>query len=154
MIYVAIADLRKYSVVVADQSFTLFPNTVAQVVAGLRSIGYNGALLEEDYKFPDWFSNGAEWAVSAAAFGQTPISYDSACIGVVQANGLQRQSLVNKCRALGAPIILEVDAMEIREWAVSRKKTATDWSRHIAQIAWGTCSRLALRNGDLKVCFA
>lgn len=85
-------------------------------------MGYNGALLEEDYKFPDWFSGGEEWAVAAAAFGQTPVSYDSACIGVVQANGLQRESLVNKCRALGAPIILEVDAVEIREWAVSRKE--------------------------------
>lgn len=106
----------------ADQSFSLFPNTVAQVVAGLRSIGYNGALLEEDYKFPDWFSGGDEWAVAAAAFGQTPISYDSACIGVVAANGLREQSLVNKCRSLGAPVIVEVDATEIREWAVSRKE--------------------------------
>jgi hypothetical protein len=109
---------------VADQSFTLFPNTVAQVIAGLRSIGYNGALLEEDYKFPDWFSGGTEQTVAAAAFGQTPVSYDSACIGVVQANGLRRQPLINKCRALGAPIILEVDATEIREWAVCRKENS------------------------------
>ncbi|HLM82109.1 MAG TPA: N-6 DNA methylase [Terriglobales bacterium] len=108
----------------ADQSFTLFPNTLAQVVAGLRSIGYNGALLEEDYKFPDWFSGGDEWAVAAAAFGQTPISYDSACIGVVAANGLREQSLINKCRSLGAPVIVEVDATEIREWAVSRKENS------------------------------
>ncbi len=104
------------------QNRSLAPNAVAEVVTGLRSIGYNGALLEEDYKFPDWFSGGAEWAVNAAAFGQTPISYDSACIGVVQSNGLREQSLVNKCRSLGAPIILEVDATEIREWAVSRKE--------------------------------
>ena len=123
IIYLAIAAPRAYSVLVAGpQNLSLFPSTIAQVIAGLRSIGYNGSLLEEDYKFPDWFSNGAEWGVAAAAFGQTPISYDSACIGVVQANGLQRQSLVNKCRALGAPIILEVDALEIREWAVSRKE--------------------------------
>jgi hypothetical protein len=107
---------------VADQSFSFFPNTVAQVIAGLRSIGYNGALLEEDYKFPDWFSGGTEQTVAAAAFGQTPVSYDSACIGVVQANGLRQQPLINRCRALGAPIILEVDATEIREWAVCRKE--------------------------------
>jgi hypothetical protein len=108
--------------VVDRRNLNLFPNTVAQVIAGLRSIGYNGALLEEDYKFPDWFSGGDEWSVAAAAFGQTPVSYDSACIGVVQSNGLREQSLVNKCRSLGAPIILEVDATEIREWAVSRKE--------------------------------
>ena len=103
-------------------NLSLFSNTVAQVVAGLRSIGYNGALLEENYKFPDWFSHGEEWSVAAAAFGQTPVSYDSACIGVVQSNGLREQSLINKCRALGAPTILEVDATEIREWAVCRKE--------------------------------
>jgi hypothetical protein len=97
--------------------------TVSQVVLGLRSIGYNGPLLEEDYRFPDWFSpQVGEWKVAAAAFAQTPVSYDSACIGVVQANGLCRESLVNKCRALGAPIILEVDGGEIREWSVSRKE--------------------------------
>lgn len=85
-------------------------------------MGYHDVLLEENYKFPDWFSGGEEWSVAAAAFGQTPISYDSACIGVVPANRLDRQRLINKCRALGAPIMLEVDATEIREWAVSRKE--------------------------------
>ena len=100
-----------------------FSNIVAQVVAGLRSIGYQGPLLEENYKFPNWFSPlTEECKVEAAAFGQTPISYDSACIGVVQANGLNRDSLVNKCRALGAPIILEIDGAEIREWAVSARE--------------------------------
>lgn len=101
---------------------SFFPNTAAQVVAGLARIGYSGALLEENYKFPDWFSHGEEWSVRAAAFGQTPVSYDSACIGVVQSNGLRQQALINKCRALGAPTILEVDATEIREWAVCRKE--------------------------------
>jgi hypothetical protein len=43
-------------------------------------------------------------------------------MGVVQANVLRSQQLINKCRALGAPIILEVDAKEVREWNVSRKE--------------------------------
>ncbi len=107
----------------SHQNHALSSDTVAQVIAGLRNIGYNGSLLEEGYKFPDWFSpQRDEWSVAAAAFGQTPISYDSACMGVVQANGLRSQLLINKCRALGAPIILEVDAKEIREWNVSRKE--------------------------------
>jgi hypothetical protein len=106
------------------QDHSVSSDTVAQVIAGLRNIGYNGSLLEEGYKFPDWFSpQRDEWSVAAAAFGQTPISYDSACMGVVQANGLRSQQLINKCRALGAPIILEVDAKEIREWNVSRKES-------------------------------
>lgn len=122
MIYIAFMVLSKYPFIVAHHSSNLISNTLAQVVAGLRSIGYNGALLEEDYKFPDWFAGGNKWNVAAAAFGQTPVSYDSACIGVVASNGLRHQSIVNKCRALGAPIILEIDDTEIREWAVSRKE--------------------------------
>ena len=106
------------------QSLNLFPSTVAEIVTGLRSIGYNGPLLEEDYKFPDWFSGGDEWRVDAAAFGQTPASYDSACIGVVQSNQLREKPLIDRCRSLGAPIILEVDANEIREWAVSRRENS------------------------------
>lgn len=102
---------------------SLSQNTVSAVVEGLRSLGYVGSLMEVDYEFTDWFSpQPAKWSVAAAAFGQTPVSYDSACIGVVCANGLGRAPLVDKCRALGAPIILEIDGREIREWSVSRKE--------------------------------
>jgi len=98
------------------------PSVLSQIVAGLKSIGYHGALLEENYSFADWFSSPRkEWKVAAAAFGQTPVSYDSACIGVAVANGDREFLLINKCRALGAPVVLEVDRTEIREWAVSRK---------------------------------
>lgn len=104
---------------------TLFKDhSCAEVVAGLRDIGYRGDLLEEDYTFRDYFASGyEERQIAAAAFGETPVSYDSALIGVALSNGLREQALVDTFRALGAPIILEVDNYEIREWAVSR---ATD----------------------------
>lgn len=93
------------------------------VTAGLRSIGYQGGLLQEDYKFVDWFSPRVEERqAAAAAFGQTPVSYDSACIGVAYSDGESEAALVNKFRALGAPILLELSPGEIREWAVSRKE--------------------------------
>jgi N-6 DNA Methylase len=93
-----------------------------EVVAGLRGIGYHETLLEEDYEFIDYFSANKEHRqIAAAAFGQTPTSYDSVCIGVALANGHREHNLVNHFRALGAPIILEVDNVEVREWAVSRK---------------------------------
>jgi hypothetical protein len=96
-------------------------SNISEVIAGLRDIGYRDGLLEENYKFPDWFTpETEERQVTAAAFGQTPVSYDSACIGVVCANGLRGRALVNQCRALGAPTLLEIDKHEIREWAVSR----------------------------------
>jgi hypothetical protein len=100
-------------------------NAYTQLLAGLRDIGYRGALLEEKYGFCDWFTPGCEKReVLAAAFGQTPVAYDSALIGVVEANGLREQALVNQCRSLGAPVILEIDRAEIREWAVSRNENA------------------------------
>jgi len=95
----------------------------AKVVAGLHRIGYHATLVQEEYKFADWFSpRTEERQVDAAAFGQTPYSYESACIGVARANGLSRAELVNQYRALGAPILLEIADSEIREWAVSRKE--------------------------------
>lgn len=100
-------------------------NVYAEVVSGLRSLGYDGSLLAEDYRYADWFApHMPERQVAAAAFAQTPISYDSACIGVVYANGMNGQSLVNQCRSLGAPIILEVAGNELREWAVARREDA------------------------------
>jgi N-6 DNA methylase len=97
----------------------------AEVVAGLREIGYDGGLLLEDYAFRDYFMLGMDVRrINAVAFGQTPVSYDSACIGVVctNGNGLREQALVNQYRALGAPFILEIDKHEVREWAISSKE--------------------------------
>jgi len=94
-----------------------------QILAGLREIGYRGALLEENYGFSDWFTPGVDKRqIAAAAFGQTPVAYDSALIGVARANGSREQALVNQYRSLGAPVILEIDTVEIREWAVSHKE--------------------------------
>src|SRR5436305_10286697 len=103
---------------------TLFTDQpFAEVVSGLIRIGYTDNRLEENYKFTDYFHpRREEREIAAAAFGQTPISYDSACIGIAATNGLREQGLVNSLRALGAPIILEIDNTEVREWAVSRKE--------------------------------
>ena len=73
----------------------------AQIVAELRDIGYRGALLEENYGFGDWFTPRLEKReIPAAAFGQTPVAYDSALIGIARANGMREQTLVNQYRAL------------------------------------------------------
>jgi hypothetical protein len=93
-----------------------------EVIAGLRGIGYNETLLEKDYEFTDYFTPQREdRRIQAAAFGQTPTSYDSACIGIALTNGFREEKLVNQFRALGAPILLEVDNYEVREWNVGRK---------------------------------
>jgi hypothetical protein len=95
----------------------------AEVMAGLNAVGYEGPLLERKYEFIDYFATNRETRqVAAAAFYQTPISYESACIGVaLAATGAREHHLVNQVRALGAPIIIEVDNYEVREWAISHK---------------------------------
>lgn len=91
------------------------------LIAGLRGLGYSNSLLQEEYGFTDWFSVGSrqERTIRAAAFGQTPISYDTALIGIALSNGVSGSALVNSVRALGAPILLEIDGRQIHEWAVS-----------------------------------
>lgn len=95
--------------------------TAAEIIAVLRQIGYRDSLLQENYSFRDWFTRTrVERKLVAAAFGQTPVSYESALIGVVCSNGERGASLVNGFRAFGAPVLLEIDGDRVREWAVSR----------------------------------
>jgi hypothetical protein len=90
------------------------------VIAGLEQLGYRGPRLERNYSFPDWFARQKIRTLLAAAFAQTPVSYETACIGVAEANGLRELPLVNSLRAFGAPLVLEIGEGELREWAVSR----------------------------------
>ncbi len=83
-------------------------------------MGYRGPRLERNYSFPDWFAGQKIRTLRAAAFAQTPVSYETACIGVAESNGLRELRLVNSLRAFGAPLVLEIEGDEVREWAVSR----------------------------------
>ena len=93
-----------------------------RVVTGLKSIGYGPELIAEPYAFPDWFAGGDEVRVDAAIFSHTPWDYESACMAVVRRNGYCGQALVDRCRALGAPFVLELADSGVIEWAVSRKE--------------------------------
>lgn len=90
------------------------------LVAGLEQLGYRGARLEKNYSFPDWFASQQVRTLSVAAFAQTPVSYENACIGIAKSNGLRGLALVNSLRGFGAPLLLEIDGGEVFEWAVSR----------------------------------
>jgi hypothetical protein len=94
---------------------------LAALLAGLQQIGYRGSRLEKNYSFPDWFAGQRVIrTLSAAAFAQTPVSYETACIGIATANGLAGLRLVNSLRSFGAPLLLEINGEEVSEWAVSR----------------------------------
>ncbi|MHC4401194.1 MAG: HsdM family class I SAM-dependent methyltransferase [Planctomycetota bacterium] len=116
------------------------------VLRGLSALGYSGDLLIEDYRFGDWFAQGVpERTIPAAAFGQTPVSYDSACFGVVLANGESHRDLVARHRALGAPIVFEVADTSLRQWVVARSEHD---SQQLVEIAPGEIDKLFSDNAS------
>jgi hypothetical protein len=101
----------------SDQQAVLFN----AILRNLQSLGYRDELLQRDYTFVDWFEpNNPERVVPAAAFGQTPLSYDSACFAIVLSNGSCGLPLVGQCRALGAPYAFEVRDDVVINWRVGR----------------------------------
>jgi len=97
------------------------------IVSELSALRYTGDLLEKSgYNFSDWFRPNAPLRrIGAAAFGQTPVSYDTACFGVALSGGKSGASLVSDYRALGAPVIFEVGDNEAIEWGVGTREETT-----------------------------
>ena len=100
------------------------------VLGELRTLGYRNDLLCEGYGFSDWFlPNTPERKVAAAAFGQTPTSYDTACLGVALAGNSSGHALIRENRALGAPILFEIGDEFISQWTVGSSDKTTVQSR-------------------------
>lgn len=101
----------------SDQQAVLFN----AVLRNLQNLGYRDELLQTEYAFVDWFEpDNPERVVPAAAFGQTPQSYDSACFAIVLSNGSCGFPLVGQCRALGAPYAFEIREDVVVNWRVGR----------------------------------
>ena len=97
------------------------------VLTGLRSAGYGEGLLFEDYAYSDFLaSDSPTRVVPAAAFGRTPPSFDTACVGVLLADRRQPSNIVDSYRAFGAPVAFEVDDTVVRQWRVS-ENTSSIW---------------------------
>jgi hypothetical protein len=93
------------------------------VLSGIGQMGYRGPLLERNYHFTDWFDSTTEQStIPAAAFGRTPVDYDSACIAVFFQNG---GSPPLRYRALGAPFAIEVQESGIVPWFVGHEASTT-----------------------------
>jgi hypothetical protein len=95
--------------------------TFRETLSCLRHLGFHGQLLQENYRFNDWFvPHNPSRQVPAAAFGQTPLSYDSACFAVLLPEGQQIAGQILDYRALGAPFALEVREDSVVHWRVGR----------------------------------
>jgi hypothetical protein len=97
---------------------------LAAVRDGLRDIGYEGELLQEDYDFRDFLSDARDShssvrRVKLAAFAQSPPDYSYACFGVTIPNN-ETPSEIMPYRALGAPQILALHPSQgyVRRWKI------------------------------------
>jgi hypothetical protein len=96
------------------------------VIKCLREIGYADDLIQEDYEFNDWFLADAPRRQICAAFGQTPFSYDSACVAILPPASIPATpSTITNYRALGAPLAIEVREDSIVAWQVGRNAETT-----------------------------
>jgi len=88
---------------------------------GLDKIGYGEAVRERQYRFADYLSGvPTPRTVDLAAFAREPHSYDTACISVACADGQRGPELVVTLRALGAPMLFEVNAAgDLVRWKVT-----------------------------------
>lgn len=99
----------------------------SELLAALNDVGYSDDLLQRDYRFRNYFDpHVGTSSVPAAAFGQTPTGYDSACFAVVIANHKSGIELIHDCRALGAPRAFEVRSDRVVHWRVSLNPTPSD----------------------------
>jgi hypothetical protein len=97
------------------------------VLSALGGAGYSDQLLQRDYRFADYFTPDlATVTAPAAAFGQTPAGYDSACFAVLLAGGKTGIELIRDYRALGAPRAFEVRSDRVVHWRVSLNPTQAD----------------------------
>jgi hypothetical protein len=96
------------------------------VVAGLKRVGYRGALLQEGYSFGDWFQLGTPVrSVPAAGFAYYPPSYENACVAVLVPDKVAGFPLISQYRALGAPLAFEVNEDAVRVWSVGKDVRTT-----------------------------
>lgn len=87
------------------------------VRSDLQKLGYTGDLLQEDYAFNDVIAGNTIRKISLAAFGQRPLSYRTACLGVTVA-GDSGPGDLSDFRALGAPQILVIHPDYVSRWKV------------------------------------
>lgn len=94
-------------------------NAVDAITAAAQTAGYRAEAIVRDYAFADVLDpSAATRKVPLVAFTQTPPSYRTAALGVVQGDGGSGLKLVQEYRALGAPLLFVIDDSDVTIWQV------------------------------------
>ncbi len=120
-------------------------NAVDAIAIAARATGYRQEAVVHDYAFADVLDPAATTRkVPLAVFTQTPPSYRSAALGVVEGDGRDALGLVHEHRALGAPLLFVVDKSDVTVWQVR----SADPSRVLERLTVAEVPTLFERNRD------
>ena len=102
----------------------------------MLSTGYRQEAVLLDYEFADVLAPGSTTrTVPLAAFAQTPPSYRSSALAVVEAESENLQDVVRDHRALCAPVLFVIEGEQVSAWQVRGDQPATMLERtHIDQV--------------------
>ena len=88
----------------------------------IAKTGYPAEAIVSQYVFSDVLAaSPRDRCVPLAAFTQTPHSYRTAALAVVDADGRDAASIIAEHRALGAPLLFLIDDQTISVWQVKAK---------------------------------
>lgn len=92
-------------------------NILQVMIRALESIGYSKSQIRQNYIYADITEQTpTERCIPLSAFAQNPPSYRNACIGVISSNGTKGAENVVNHRALGAPLVFEINSNIVSWW--------------------------------------
>ncbi len=92
-------------------------NILQVMIQAFESIGYSESQIWHNYIYADVMEQTpTERCIPLAVFAQNPPSYRNACIGVISSNGTKGAENVVCHRALGAPLVFEIDSNIVSWW--------------------------------------
>lgn len=101
-------------------------NAVEVIREAVLSTGYRQEAVLSDYRFADVLaSENTTRTVPLAAFSQTPPSYRSSALAVVNAGPDNLQGVVRDHRALCAPVLFVIEGEQVSAWQVRGDQPAT-----------------------------
>lgn len=98
-------------------------NAVETIESAAKATGYRAEAVRRNYTFADVLDPAAATReVPLVAFTQTPPSYRSAALAVVEGKGANAEDVVRTHRALGAPLLFVVEGDDVTVWQVRSKE--------------------------------
>jgi hypothetical protein len=121
-------------------------NALGTIETAVKATGYRAEAVRRNYTFADVLDPAATMReVPLVAFTQTPPSYRSAALAVVERKGVDAEDVVRAHRALGAPLLFVVEGDDVTVWQVR----STEPPRVLERLTVAELPALFERNRDV-----